>query len=211
MLPTAWCWTNKAASFFSALHEYWRLQLIKWQHRQLHQPAASSHWAGARGEPMLLSDAISAKDQPCVCAVACTKHTGEAVPATGQYPFVSPVTVAPHGGSIPPFVTKGDQASRWQKSTVTPDTQAQANADSQPLRWLAKPSMNGNKQKDKVTTRDSCKWRTIHLGPLNHQHQNRVPRLGAQASRYELTGESLQSNKMCQRTRKPEVGGNSLC
>lgn len=42
MLSTAWCWTNKAASFFSALHEYWRLQLIKWQHTQLHQAAASA-------------------------------------------------------------------------------------------------------------------------------------------------------------------------
>lgn len=66
MLSTAWCWTNKAASFFSALHEYWRLQLIKWQHRQLHQPAASARsiltLLARRNGRAWAPDAISAKD-----------------------------------------------------------------------------------------------------------------------------------------------------
>lgn len=155
MLSTAWCRTNKAASFCSTLHEYWRVQLIKGQHRQLHQPAVSSHSSQSKGRAWApVWGHLSQELTLALCCSLCWPHRGSCS-CHGPTPISFTSDNRLPCGFHASLCDKGDRASQWQKSRVTPDTQAQAKADSQPLWWPTKPSMN-DKQKDEGRARDSC-------------------------------------------------------
>lgn len=134
MLSKAWCWTNKAASFLTTLHEYWRLQLIKWQHRQRHQATTS------KGKALILPDKRNKKATAPVWSNRISQDTNKMfmlysllttqrklVLLTGKHLFVSLVTIVFHYGFHPAFhslIHENDEhVSQQQRPRVNPDTQ----------------------------------------------------------------------------------------